>query len=543
MPQFSGHWYSGRAARLVFVEAVLVGLAIWISGHRAHGWRELAALIAAAACVPAALYLADLYDPQVMRNDRGHGSSVLKALGFAALAAAVFGLLSGGGLPRGALVDTIGVASVGVLLARAALVARLDERGHNRVLVIGAGQRAAEIERVIRTEAYGEYEVAGRLDPSMDLAMPGAESQKVAASGGGEGVLSAAGTMVEQAQQSPSGEVARAPSASLVPSSQLIVGPSGAPAQMQGPAAWAKVAALFHGGDKPLAPVVTLPTSSHAGGSHVIAVTARTLYEGVREMRVDTVVIASDERRSRLPVEELIRLRLGGVTVLPAQRFAERVLRRIPLSLLRPSDLAIGEGLVSPVRTAAKRVFDLLMSGLLLLCAAPLLLVLALLIKLDSEGPVFYWQERVGRGGQPYRLHKLRTMRQDAEKLSGPVWAQQKDPRVTRMGSFLRKTRLDEVPQVFAVFRGDMSFVGPRPERPFFVQQLKAQIPFFGLREAVKPGITGWAQIRYPYGANLEDAKNKLEYDLYYVQHQSLFLDLAICFHTVKTVLFGRGAR
>ena len=152
-------------------------------------------------------------------------------------------------------------------------------------------------------------------------------------------------------------------------------------------------------------------------------------------------------------------------------------------------------------------------------------------------------QERTGRGGNPYRVHKLRTMHKDAEKISGPVWASQRDPRVTRLGAFLRMTRLDEIPQVFAVFRGDMSFVGPRPERPFFVQQLKQQIPFFGLREAVKPGITGWAQIRYPYGSSIDDAKNKLEYDLYYVEHRSLFLDLLICFHTAKIVLFGRGAR
>jgi exopolysaccharide biosynthesis polyprenyl glycosylphosphotransferase len=527
MPQFSGHWYSGRAARLVCIEAALVAIAIWISGREARDMRELAALIAAAACVPAALYLADLYDPQVMRNDRSRGASVLKALGFAALAAAICGLLSGGGLPRGALIDTIGVASVGVLLARAALVARIDERGHNRVLVIGAGQRALEIGRIIRTEAYGEYEVAGQLDPAMDLSMP-VEQPKAAA--GGETLVSAPGPkLVEQSSQVPE----------VVPSAQLIVGPAGAPAQMQGPSAEAKVAALHVvAEEKPLAAVVPLPTAGSA-----LAVTAHTLAEAVRELRVDTVVIASDERRSRLPIEELIRMRLSGVTVLPAQRFAERVLRRIPLSLLRPSDLAIGEGLISPLRSATKRVFDLVMSGLLLICAAPVLLVLAVLIKLDSEGPVFYWQERVGRGGKPYHLHKLRTMKKDAEKLSGPVWAQARDPRVTRLGNFLRKTRLDEIPQVFAVFRGQMSFVGPRPERPFFVQQLKTQIPFFGLREAVKPGITGWAQIRYPYGATVDDARAKLEYDLYYVQHQSLFLDLAICFHTVKTVLFGRGAR
>ena len=535
MAQFSGHWYSGRAARLVFVEAAMVGMALWISGHDARGWRELAALIAAGACVPAALYLADLYDPQVMRNDRARGASAIKALGFAALAAAIFGLLGGGTLPRGALIETLGMASVGVLLARAALVARMDERGHNRVLVIGAGQRAAEIERIVRTEAFGEYEVAGKLDPTVDLSEP----QISAVAAGGE-VIEAAGTLLEQDGPSAN-EMALAPAPEVLPSSQLIVGPGGAPAQIQGPIAEAKVAALRPVEEKPLAAVVSLPTTPHPNPT--IAVTARTLGDAVRELRVDTVVIAADERRSRLPIEELIRLRLAGVTVLPAQRFAERVLRRVPIALLRPSDLAIGEGLSSPVRSAVKRVFDLAMSGILLICAAPLLALLAVLIKLDSKGPVFYWQERVGRGGKLYRLHKLRTMRKDAEQLSGPVWATRKDPRVTRVGAVLRKTRLDEIPQVFAVFRGHMSFVGPRPERAFFVQQLKTQIPFYGMREAVKPGITGWAQIRYPYGSSVEDARAKLEYDLYYVQHQSLFLDLAICFHTVKIVLFGRGAR
>src|SRR5207302_1986390 len=391
MPQFSGHWYSGRAARLVFVEAALVAIALSISGQSAHGWRELAALMAVAACVPAALYLADLYDPQIMRNDRSRGASVLKALGFAALAAAIVGLIGGGTVPRGALIEIIGVASVGVLLARAALIARPDEQGHNRVLVIGAGQRAAEIERIVRTEAYGEYEVAGKLDPSVDLSEP----QQVAAAGGGE-VIAATGARIE-AKGQPSGEMALSPSPEIVPSSQLIVGPGSAPAHIQGPIAEAKVAARATAEEKPLAAVVQLPTAPH--GNPTIAVTARTLTDAVGDLRVDTVVIASDERRSRLPVEEFIRLRLAGVTVLPAQRFAERVLRRIPIALLRPSDLAIGEGLNSPVRTAAKRVFDLVMSSILVVCTAPLLAVLAILIKLDSEGPVFYFQERVGRGG------------------------------------------------------------------------------------------------------------------------------------------------
>jgi lipopolysaccharide/colanic/teichoic acid biosynthesis glycosyltransferase len=549
VPQFSGHWYSGRAARLCAIEGGLVSLAIWTTGRHTSSGRALTALIAAAACVPAALYLADLYDPQVMRNDRGRGSATVRALGFAALCAAIIGLFGGGDLPRGALLWTFGVASLGVLLARAALIARADEEGHSRVLVVGGGRRANEIARLIRVDAFGEYEVAGVLDPRLDLGAAKTEPSMLAAAGGAmdsdSPLVSAPPPVVVSAANdgSPAQEVALAPPPTVVPGSQLIMKPASASVE-------ASVAALpppvrldngMAGGTQtgPLAPVVPLPSAA----AQPLAVPARSLPEVVKQLRVDTVVIATEEQSEPLPNDELIRLRLDGVTVLPAQRFAERVLRRAPLSLLRPTDLAIGDGLTSPMRAAVKRLFDLLMSSILLVFAAPVLAVLAIVIKLDSEGPVFYWQERTGRGGKPYKIHKLRTMRKDAEKLSGPVWASQKDPRVTRIGAFLRKTRLDEIPQVFAVFRGDMSFVGPRPERPFFVNQLKAQIPFFGLREAVKPGITGWAQIRYPYGSSVEDAKNKLEYDLYYALHQSLFLDLAICFHTAKTVLFGRGAR
>jgi exopolysaccharide biosynthesis polyprenyl glycosylphosphotransferase len=535
--QFAGHWYSGRAARLCAVEAALVGLALWVTGrHAAGNLRALAALIGAAACVPAALYLADLYDPQVMRNDRARGSATLKALGFAALFAAIIGIL-GGGLPKGALIGTLGVASLGVLLARAALVTRTDEDAHSRVLILGAGARAAETARLIRMHAFGEYQVAGTLDPRLDLG---------AASNDGDEVLRAvagvepapAPPLVTVSTEAEQTGVALAPVPAVVPGAQLIVAASSASVE-------ASVAALpaqpREGGmdASPLAPVVQLPSAP----AQTLQIAARTLPEAVKQLRADTVVIATDDAQEPLPVDELIRVRLCGVTVLPAQRFAERVLRRVPLSLLRPTDLAVGNGLTSPMSQAGKRIFDLLMSSLLLICAGPLLALLAVLIKLDSPGPVFYVQERTGRGGKPYRVHKLRTMRKDAETLSGPVWASQRDSRVTRVGAVLRKMRLDEIPQVFAVFRGDMSFVGPRPERPFFVNQLKQQIAFFGVREAVKPGITGWAQIRYPYGSSIEDARNKLEYDLYYVEHHSLFLDLLICFHTAKIVLFGRGAR
>jgi lipopolysaccharide/colanic/teichoic acid biosynthesis glycosyltransferase len=545
VPQFSGHWYSGRAARLCAIEGGLVALAIWTTGRQLSNGRALTALIAAASCVPAALYLADLYDPQVMRNDRSRGSATLRALGFAALCAAIIGLFGGSSLPRGALLWTFGVASLGVLLARAALIARADEEGHSRVLVVGAGNRAHEIARLIRVDAFGEHQVAGVLDPRLDLSAPTTEPSLLAAAGGtveaDPPLVAPPQVVVAAVNDGPAaGEVALAPAPAVVPGSQLIVKPASASVEASVAALPPPVRGDLAGAEQgPLAPVVPLPSAA----AQPLAVPARSLPEVVRQLRVDTVVIATEDSSERLPVDELIRLRLEGVTVLPAQRFAERVLRRVPLSLLRATDLAIGDGLTSPMRAAVKRLFDLVMSSILLVVAAPVLAVLAVLIKLDSEGPVFYSQERTGRGGKTYKIHKLRTMRKDAEKLSGPVWASQKDPRVTRIGAILRKTRLDEIPQVFAVFRGDMSFVGPRPERPFFVNQLKTQIPFFGLREAVKPGITGWAQIRYPYGSSVEDAKNKLEYDLYYALHQSLFLDLAICFHTAKTVLFGRGAR
>jgi sugar transferase (PEP-CTERM system associated) len=273
------------------------------------------------------------------------------------------------------------------------------------------------------------------------------------------------------------------------------------------------------------------------------AVAAQPLDEHAKKVRADYVVMACDEPRGTVGVDALIRCRVAGVRVYDAAGFCERVLRKIPVAHLRGSDLAYSDELtVSAVRRLAKRGFDLAMSALLFVLALPLMAFVAVAIKLDSKGPVFYRQERVGLNGKTYRLWKFRSMRTDAEK-NGAVWAKVNDDRVTRVGRFIRKTRIDEIPQVFNVLMGDMSFVGPRPERPVFVEQLKEEIPFFSLREAVKPGITGWAQIRYPYGASVEDARNKLEYDLYYVKNGSLFLDFGIIFHTVRHVLLGRGAR
>ncbi|HLT31321.1 MAG TPA: exopolysaccharide biosynthesis polyprenyl glycosylphosphotransferase [Myxococcaceae bacterium] len=230
-----------------------------------------------------------------------------------------------------------------------------------------------------------------------------------------------------------------------------------------------------------------------------------------------------------------------GCEVDDAAGFCERALRRLPVATLRPHHFRVRPQ-PSRLQAWAKRAFDVTVAGTLLLLAMPLMLVVALLIKLQDGGPVFYRQERIGKGGRPYQLWKFRSMRTDAEA-HGAVWARTDDDRTTRVGRWIRKTRVDEIPQVLNVLVGDMSFVGPRPERGVFVEQLKTQIPFYAEREVLKPGITGWAQIRYPYGASVEDARNKLEFDLYYVRNASLFLDASIIFHTVRHVLTARGAR
>jgi sugar transferase (PEP-CTERM system associated) len=262
-----------------------------------------------------------------------------------------------------------------------------------------------------------------------------------------------------------------------------------------------------------------------------------------KRLNANMLVVACDEPRGAKWVDEVLACRVKGYPVYDAPGLCERVMRRLPVAQLRASDLVFAEGLrVSRFHQIIKRGLDLLMAGTLALLAAPVMALVAVLIKLDSKGPVFYRQERMGLGGRSYHLWKFRSMRTDAEK-GGAVWAKTNDDRVTRVGRFIRKTRIDEIPQVFNILNGDMSFVGPRPERPVFVSDLKKQIPFYEMREMVKPGLTGWAQIRYPYGASVEDARNKLEYDLYYVKNGSVFLDLAIVFHTVRHVLQGRGAR
>lgn len=268
------------------------------------------------------------------------------------------------------------------------------------------------------------------------------------------------------------------------------------------------------------------------------------LGEIVKREGVNRIVVAMGERRGRFPVEQLLDLSLSGdVVIEECASFYERLTGRVSLDMLRPSWLIFSSRarqarLSASFRTLMHRAVAFV--GFLL--SLPLALLTALLIKLDSPGPIFYSQERVGKNGRTFRLYKFRSMRTDAEK-DGPVWAQRDgDARVTRVGRVIRKIRVDEIPQFWNILKGEMNFVGPRPERPHFVKQLAEEIPFYEQRHLIAPGLTGWAQIKYPYGASIEDARQKLQYDLYYIKNQSLALDALIMFETIKTILFGRGS-
>ena len=262
-------------------------------------------------------------------------------------------------------------------------------------------------------------------------------------------------------------------------------------------------------------------------------------------LRVEEVIVALSERRGGgMPMDELLECRSAGVRISDLSTYFERVLGQIRIDQLHPGWLIFGKGFNHSIyRDVAKRIFDIICSCLLLAMAAPLMLVTAICIALESRGPIFYRQERVGQGGKTFSVLKFRSMRVDAEENGTPQWATAKDSRVTRVGAVIRLCRLDEFPQLVNVLKGDMSLVGPRPERPFFVEQLKVQIPFYALRHTVKPGVTGWAQVRHEYGASIEDSLEKLQYDLYYVKNHSLFLDIQVLVETVGVVLSGKGAR
>ena len=263
-----------------------------------------------------------------------------------------------------------------------------------------------------------------------------------------------------------------------------------------------------------------------------------------KERGVHRVIVAMPNRRGTIPVQQLLTLRLAGVKVEEATSWLEKLTGRIEVEQLYPSWFIFAEGFrFSTVNRILRRIVNFIAAFCGLVLALPVLPFVALAVKISSTGPVFYRQERVGRGSETFYCYKFRTMRQDAEADTGATWATDDDPRITRVGKYLRLLRLDEIPQLWCVLKGDMHFVGPRPERPEFVKWLSREIPYYNLRHVVRPGITGWAQVQYKYGNTLEDAREKLQYDLFYIKNASIGLDLLIMFHTVKIVLLGRGAR
>jgi sugar transferase (PEP-CTERM system associated) len=278
--------------------------------------------------------------------------------------------------------------------------------------------------------------------------------------------------------------------------------------------------------------------------SRVVA-DGRSLFEAVTDLDIDEVIVAVRQQRGGvLPLRDLLDCRLSGVQVTDLARFFERVHGQVPIESLKVSWLIYGHGFRhNAFRAFIKRAFDLLVSSILIVVTLPLLLVAAVLIGAEGDGSIFFRQERVGYRGRTFTVYKLRSMNTDAEKDGRPTWAKPNDERVTRVGRLIRRSRIDELPQLLNVLKGEMSFVGPRPERPEFVAMLTEQIPFYAVRHSVKPGLTGWAQVRYSYGASVEQSVRKLEYDLYYVKNHTLLLDVMILLETVRVVLLGEGAR
>jgi sugar transferase (PEP-CTERM system associated) len=271
--------------------------------------------------------------------------------------------------------------------------------------------------------------------------------------------------------------------------------------------------------------------------------TAADLPSLIARHQIDRVIVGLTDRRGRMPIRELLQAKLSGVRVEEAATTYERITGKILLDDLKPSWFIFSDGCRAARGTRlVKRALDVILASIGLLGALPLMLLTAIAVRLDSPGPIFYRQDRVGENGRVFTLCKFRSMRMDAER-GTPIWAKDRDERVTRIGRFLRLTRFDELPQLWNVLRGNMSFVGPRPERPYFVEQLAAANPFYMERHCVKPGVTGWAQVRYRYGSSVEDAMEKLQYDLYYVKHLSIIFDLTIVADTVKVILSGKGAK
>lgn len=403
-------------------------------------------------------------------------------------------------------------------------IRRLDLQ--QRVLVLGSRGPAHSLAREILTHPDAGFEMAGLIpelrsdgqmatpaaesaderDPSSDQAPDGAAE----ASTGGNGSTPAATSNGSRPKLITAGnEATEATEALVLESVALRAGE----VQNRG---------------------VAMSTKSDEGGSSLLQL--------VRQLRVDVLTVALEDRRSTLPTEDLLRCRLAGIEVREREELYEQITGKLAVEAMRPSYLIFNEGFRRhPWAALLKRIADVLFALVILALTWPVMLITAIFIPLNSKGPVLFRQERVGQDGRSITLMKFRSMRADAEKETGPVWSSEDDPRITRIGKFIRKTRIDELPQLFNVLGGSMSLVGPRPERQYFVDELAEQIPYYHQRHIVKPGLTGWAQINYPYGNTAVDALHKLQYDLFYIKNQSLLFDLSILFNTIKTVVLRQG--
>ena len=279
-------------------------------------------------------------------------------------------------------------------------------------------------------------------------------------------------------------------------------------------------------------------------GAETREAVAAHLLEAVKTYKIRHVIVAMPDRRGKMPFNELLVLRMNGVKIEEAATWLEKMSGKIEVETLYPSWLVFGDGFRRSLPfSIMRRALSVAISLVGLVLSIPLLVLIPIAIRLDSEGPIFYTQTRVGKGGRAFKVVKYRTMRQGAEAANGAQWAVDNDPRVTRVGKVLRTLRLDEIPQMWCVLKGDMAFVGPRPERPEFIKMLEQEIPYYGVRHMVRPGLTGWAQVKYKYGSTIDDAREKLQYDLFYIKNASVGLDLLILFQTIKIVLLGRGAK
>ncbi len=529
------HYLPVRKALLVLSETVLLTLIVFaaMSAHlwqpakdlrdrlayasldpREALWRCLFASFLVALLSQVALSFNELYDFRISRSRYDRAARFLGSAGSAVLLAVV--AVGAGELwqfRRGLEFPGLPFAQAVVLLACTLGIAffvlyhwrRLFHsvlwrtRFHNRVLVLGAGRLAERMVTEIGTRPDLGFEIVAIVSPER---IP---RERRRADLGGSARSSATGNpWFEAGRTSP---VRLSTEARSETATELVL-------------------------RSPSDPSLTSPGQ----------VLEEPLFELAHRLAVDDIVVAFEDRRRALPTDELLRCRLEGIVVHEAESFFESLSGKIPAEAMRPSYLIFNPGFLQhPLGRVVKRLGDLAGASIGLLIAAPVMIAAAVAIRLQGPGPIFFRQERVGLKGRPFTLIKFRSMRADAEKTTGPVWAQANDPRVTPVGRFLRRTRIDELPQLLNVLAGSMSLVGPRPERPNFVEELSAQVPYFQQRHLVKPGITGWAQVNYPYANSVEDALQKLQYDLFYIKHQSLVFDLSVLLNTIKIVVLRKG--